>query len=231
MKIAVLSDLHSNKYALKATLNYLENREIDKFIFLGDFFGYYPWAQETFELIKPILNKSIRILGNHDSLIIQKETPKILPEYWDVILQNRQNLSEEAIIWLKSLDSKSEIYIDNIKLKLFHGTPDNSLNGRFYPDNEIKYDWFPLENEILFLGHTHYPLIKKITDKSYIINPGSIGQPRDGNLESSLIIFDTSNLSFELIRQNYPILKAINELKEMHWYPRAINSLLKKKSG
>ena len=67
MNIAVLSDIHSNKYALSETLKFLENKDIDKYIFLGDYFGYYPWAKETFTLLRSYFNKSHHILGNHDN--------------------------------------------------------------------------------------------------------------------------------------------------------------------
>ena len=227
MNIAVLSDIHSNKYALSATLQFLEDKNIDRFIFLGDFFGYYPWAAETFNMIEKLFPKSIHILGNHDELIKIKEPPIPTPEYWNVIIQNKNNLSAEAIKWLSGLKPEKKLTLDNINFKLYHGTPANPLMGRFYPDNKEEYEWFPKENEVLLMGHTHYPLLIKTRENGLIINPGSVGQPRDGILNSSLCIITTEDLKVNFFRVPYLIDEAISELKKINWYPRAINSLKK----
>ncbi len=227
MNIAVLSDIHSNKYALKATLEYLKERDIDQFIFLGDFFGYYPWAQETYVLLKSVFEKSIHILGNHDELLLNKKNLELKPEYWDVLQNNKKELSSEALAWLSTLKAEKKIILDTINFSMHHGTPDDSLSGRYYPDDECKYKWFPLENEILLLGHTHYPLIRKFKEKSLLINPGSVGQPRDGITSSSGCIIDTKTLSVDFFRVPYLNDLITEELINMAWYPRAIQ-LLKK---
>ena len=115
MNIAVLSDIHSNKYALKATLEYLEDKKIEQFIFLGDFFGYYPWAQETYILLKSIFEKSIHILGNHDELLLNEKNIEPKVEYWDVLQKNKNELSPEAIEWLSKLKAEKKIILDRIK--------------------------------------------------------------------------------------------------------------------
>jgi putative phosphoesterase len=225
LKIAVLSDIHSNKFALLETLKFLENKAIDKYIFLGDYFGYYPWASESFSLIEKLFPKSIHILGNHDELIKTNKQPLLLPEYWDVIIQNRNQLSPFALNWLAGLSSQKRVKIENIDFVMYHGTPDDPLHGRFYPDDEREYNWFPEENEILLLGHTHYPILKKTKSNGFIVNPGSVGQPRDGNLNSSFCIIETENLCFDFFRIPYPVKEAIDELLKMDWYTRAIRSL------
>ena len=227
MKIAVLSDIHSNKYALEATLNFLAQKEIEKFIFLGDYFGYYPWAKETFNELGRVSAHSIFIIGNHDELIARSEPPMPLPEYWDVIIQNRSELPVEAIEWLNSLSPEKTVVIDNIVFKLCHGTPESPLSGRFYPDTDKVYDWFPKKNEVLLLGHTHYPIVKKIQNGGVIVNPGSVGQPRDGILDSSFCVVDTKTLDVKVHRVPYFVENVISELEDMNWYPRAIKSLKK----
>ncbi len=227
MNIAVLSDIHSNKFALLATLNFLKEKKIDKYIFLGDFFGYYPWADETFELINDIFLNSIHILGNHDDLIISPKKMVEKPEYWDVIVQNKNNLPKKALHWLISLESEDFFEIDGLNIRICHGTPDDTLMGRYYPDDMKEYAWFPKNNEVLLMGHTHYPLLKKTKNGGLIVNPGSVGQPRDGILESSLCILDTSNLDVTFFRIPYLIDVALTELIKLNWYPRAILALKK----
>lgn len=226
MKIAVISDIHSNKYALKKTLDYLLDKEIDLYIFLGDYFGYYPWALETFNLLKKYFSKSIHIIGNHDSLILLDE-PKEHLEYWDVIKQNKLDLNGEALEWLSKLKKTDTVTIDNLCFKLYHGTPDNCLLGRFYPDNEVEYDWFPNPNEVILLGHTHYPLLKEFKNGGVVINPGSVGQSREGDINASFCIFDTDNKSTNFVKLDFNVNRVIKELEDINWYPRAIQSLRK----
>jgi len=226
MKIAILSDIHSNKYALSRCLEFLNKEEIDKFLFLGDYFGYYPWAMETYDLLMKNLTKSEFILGNHDYFILNPNQAESL-DFYAVIEKNRANLIEQGVNWLSGLSTLNKINLDGRDIIMLHGTPDDFLNGRFYPDNTASYDWFPGEKEILLMGHTHYPIVKRFSNGGIIINPGSVGQPRDGNLASSFCILDTETDEIEIIRLPMPLDFNIDELRSLNWYEKAINSLRK----
>lgn len=230
MKVAILSDIHSNKYALAKVLETLmADHEIKHYIILGDFFGYYPWAQEVYDLVMSIPGEVFCISGNHDELMARPFSPDSQPEYWDVLKQNWDSLTDEAKMWISGLKPKLEIVIDNVEFKLYHGTPDDPLYGRFYPDYSGHIDWFPSDDEVILLGHTHYPLFIRTEKNGLIINPGSVGQPRDLNLDSSFCVFDTILRSVEHKRISYDVSQTIEELKRMNWYPRAIKSLEKTK--
>lgn len=226
MRIAILSDIHSNKYAFLKAIELIDQNKIDKLIFLGDFFGYYPWASETFELLNKLPSDSLSILGNHDIMIRDTDNlPSPLPEYYPVILQNRAELSFKGIDWLNCLNPIKEVNLSNYKFKLFHGTPDDPINGRFYPDNDNQYDWFPKKNELVLMGHTHYPLAFKCLSGGWIINPGSVGQPRKKGSKPSFCIIDLDDFKVEFIEFSYDVQSAIAELESVNWYPRAIESL------
>lgn len=225
MRIALLSDIHCNAFALKESLSFLSNKKIEQYIFLGDHFGYYPWANDTWELLQPYLIEGIFLLGNHDELLVRDSDPDELPEYWEVILQNKHELPQKALEWLKQLKPMQSCELDGVQFTLVHGTPEIPLNGRFYPDNEEKYAWFPQSNrEVVIMGHTHYPLAKQ-ANGGWILNPGSIGQPRDGQSSSSMCIFETETMQSTFHRVPYNVESTILKLKQMNWYPRAINSL------
>lgn len=228
MRIAILSDIHCNAFALRNVLDFMKDQRIDHYILLGDCFGYFPWAAETWELIASLQSNLTAIIGNHDELIIREKDPDPLPDYWSPIESNRKDLPEEAIDWLKGLKSDLRITLDNTRFRLVHGTPDNSLYGRFYPDNEMMYDWFPKEDEVLLLGHTHYPLLRKI-DHALIINPGSVGQPRDGIQMASCCIFETNSREASFHRLTFDVEHCITLLENLNWYPHAIKTLKKKK--
>lgn len=227
MKIAILSDIHCNVFALKNVLEFIESKHVDKYIFLGDYFGYYPWAKETYDLLMTVKEDSFFLIGNHDKLLIEPK-PLNVPEYYHVIEDNKSQLSHDALFWLKQLPLHKEMEFDGIKISAFHGTPTDILNGRYYPDNNNSYDWFPKRNEVILLGHTHYPLANHIENGGLIINPGSIGQPRDGILSSSFCIFDTLEEKVNFFRVKFDVPLIVSKLEEVNWYPKAINSLKKK---
>lgn len=230
MRIAVLSDLHSNAFALREVLKEVESRCLDEIWLLGDIFGYYPWAADTFELLQPFQNNTRTILGNHDLLLLRDTPPSPKPSYWNAAVQNRMELEarcSEAMSWLASLELEINFICDGLNIRFCHGTPDNPRDGRYYPDNTSTYSWFPSENEILFLGQTHYPLIRTLETGGIIINPGSVGQPRDFDSRPAWGVFDTNTHLFELCRTRYDQFHCIQILEEMNWDKGATKSLNK----
>lgn len=233
MRLGILSDIHSNYFALKSVIDEAKKESLDGYIILGDIFGYYPWAIETYNLIREIDIFKI-IKGNHD-MIITEESFEIEIDYWEMAQENKKSLLSiypESILWLRNLKHYYTFNINNsIECSLFHGTPDDPVNGRYYPDDEKDYNWFPAHNKIIMLGHTHYPLLRKKSNGGYIINPGSVGQPRDGITDSSWVVFDTIKLAFKFKRTKYDLSKAVKTLIEMNWDRRAIDSLQKNYKG
>jgi putative phosphoesterase len=234
MKVVLLSDIHSNKYALEAVLRDVELTEYTSIFVLGDIFGYYPWASETYELLKPFLSKIVAIKGNHDALLLTTNVPSPEPSYWKAAQQNSQELmaqSPEAMHWLQSLDFMHSFERDEKKITLVHGTPENPESGRFYPDNANQYPWFPKANEWIFGGHTHYPLYKEFEGGGCFVNPGSVGQPREGEPSAKWAIVDLMSQEVVFRKSVYNQLEAMRELTEMQWDERAIKALNKTKSG
>lgn len=235
MKIAIISDIHSNYFALKAVLEDIKNQKIERLIVLGDIFGYYPWATETYELLIPYIKDSIFIKGNHDQLLLEEKPPLNPPSYWKAAKQNESDLLKkypESIVWLKSLSFGLKFRLKDLSFNIVHGTPADKENGRFYPDDKNIHPWFPEKNKLLFIGHTHYPLIRDLRpSKGIVFNPGSVGQPRDGNPMPSWGYLNTRNLEFKFKRTNYNNFDAIKLLKDLDWEKRSILSLNKKNKG
>ncbi|WP_421941598.1 metallophosphoesterase family protein [Pedobacter sp.] len=231
MNVAIISDIHSNHFALKAVLDEFDKYEIRKLIILGDIFGYYPWAVETFSLLEPYLENAYVIKGNHDELLLEDVAPTPPPSYWDAAKQNEIELKSkkpDALLWLDRLSYSTEFKLENIHFRLYHGTPDDPKMGRYYPDDSKAYDWDIKRNEIMLLGHTHYPLLRE-SNNGVIFNPGSVGQPRDGNPMPSWGIFDTEKKIFKFVRTKYDNFAVMNILSELNWESKAILSLNKNK--
>ncbi len=232
MKIAILSDIHSNAHALTAVLKKVDQIKVSRIIILGDIFGYYPWAVETYKLISH--RETIIIKGNHDALVYEQKIPEPCPVYWKTAKDNEKKLKAkypQALKWLKTLKFQNEKIIEDIKFLMFHGTPENPKEGRFYPDNAQSFSWFPGQGEIVLLGHTHYPMERRIPLGGIILNPGSVGQPRDGNPFPSWCVLDTRDLSIVWERTKYDYLKAIKELEDLNWDKRFIMALQKTLKG
>src|SRR5262249_14348656 len=112
-----------------------------------------------------------------------------------------------------------------------HGTPSDPLNGRHYPDNPDDPLGRPGEWEILLMGHTHYPYVRTTEDGRLIVNPGSVGQPRDGDVRASWGWLYPHEQRFELHRTEYDVAHAVELLTRMGWCRLAIEALRKDYRG
>jgi len=232
VKIALLSDIHSNSFALQAVLAEVAAGGPDRVILLGDTFGYYPWAVETWRLIEPL--DVFAVLGNHDQLVLDVAPPDPEPVYWDLAKQNERELIEaapEAITWLRTLSPHAELAVDSRRVLCCHGTPDDPLNGRYYPDNPQDPTGGVAAGEILLLGHTHYPLVRPLAHGGLVINPGSVGQPRDGDLRASWGWLFPQESRFEPVRTEYDVASALKLLTQRGWCKLAIEALRKDYRG
>jgi predicted phosphodiesterase len=234
MKAIVLADIHSNAFALAAVLGDAVAVPFDEVWILGDIFGYYPWAVETFDLLDRHRPYCRAVLGNHDILVASGAPIREQFGYAEAAAHNSIALKRQrpqAFEWLSSLPLGLSFSHSGLRVQLYHGTPDNPQNGRLYPDQLETYPWFPGDNEYLFLGHTHYPLDRQLPHGGRIINPGSVGQPRDGAPAAAWGVFDLETGVFEFRRSSYDHVSARKELEKMNWDARTIAALNKERPG
>jgi predicted phosphodiesterase len=230
MRCAVIADIHANKHAVAAVADSIREHDVDLVLNAGDTFGYYPWAQEAFELLRTLPGHSV--LGNHDALVRGAARPERPPSYWDAIEQNRQTLAPAARQWLWSLPCELRLDLDGRPVRMMHGTPDDPLEGRLYPDRQGPDPaWLPGQGEVLILGHTHYPVIEPTTGGGLLLNPGSVGQPRDGCPLPSWVLLETRELTATLFRVHYDRHAAMRELRAAGWDERSVQALDKTTSG
>ncbi len=183
MKITVLADVHGNIFALRAVLSALKDR-VDTILFLGDLAGYYPFVNDCVALWET--KKIIGIRGNHDEILIdciKNEKPpnrSYCQRYGSALTRSWQSLSKESKLLVQSWPLQRQLVLASTTISMFHGSPWKPLEGRIYPDFT---DWGRFDDcpaDIILLGHTHYPLTKRWKGK-LILNPGSVGQPRDSS--------------------------------------------------
>ena len=196
MKIAIISDIHGNLTALNTVLEEIGDMRI---LCCGDIVGYNPWPNEVIEIV---INKKIAsVMGNHDFATVIGNTSDFNPIAARAIEWTIEKIMEDNIEFLKSLPLK---YNDE-NFVIVHGSPRDQLNEYVYPEHPYIESFLEdITQDILILGHTHIPFVKRFSDK-VILNPGSVGQPRDGNPYASYAILDAEKKEVDIKRVKYDI--------------------------
>ena len=192
MKIAVISDIHANVYALMNVLEDIDNEKVDIIICLGDLVGYGPHPNEVISMIKE--RHILCIKGNYDNSVVDNEYSYIretpinsfsLP--WAV-----NELKEENRIFLENLPSAITLNIANKNLLFVHGSP-NKINEYLFKDGDNTLDTMnSISADVLICAHTHIPGIKEFGTKVYV-NCGSIGKPKIGRPNITYCILNVNN--------------------------------------
>jgi putative phosphoesterase len=210
MKIAFLSDIHSNIHALNEVIKKIESINIDEIWCCGDIVGYNAFPRECIELLKEKNVKSTK--GNHEQILINGKT-YLLNEFGIAgVLFNREVLDDDEIKYLDLLPENTTINIDYLNFFISHGSPQNNLFGYVFPWSSEKYlsdISKDLDSDVIILGHTHIQMEAKVGHKLFL-NPGSVGQPRDSIPKACFMVFDTDIKKAEWYRVSYDIDAAAN---------------------
>ncbi|MFZ5516314.1 MAG: metallophosphoesterase family protein [Candidatus Zhuqueibacterota bacterium] len=226
MRYAIISDIHSNLEALETVLKLIEKEHIDKIFCLGDVVGYGPFPNECLNLVKQ--NCEVILTGNHDFACIEKSELLYFNQFakeaieWTVTQLSDETLREIANL---PLEHKGDNYC------LVHSNPyaPSSWDYILSIDDAI-FNFSKFNEQLCFIGHSHQPIIyienrdanySFTTDREleikeghrYIINVGSVGQPRDNNPKSAFGIFDTQTRSYQLKRISYDIHKTYDAMR------------------
>ncbi len=209
--IAVISDLHSNLEALEAVLKDIQSKKISKIFCCGDIVGYNTNPNEVCELLE---KKQVTcILGNHDQAILSKDY-SWFNSVAEVALQwTQENISKKSTSFLKSLSTFHEEIIENKKHFFVHGSPEDHLYQYVFPgvsDKILEKFLKSTKADVLVMGHTHFPFTRKLGNK-LVVNPGSVGQPRDNNPKASYAIMD--GLEASIRRVPYDFITTQKKLK------------------
>lgn len=198
MKIAFISDIHGNYEALKAVLSELDKFGIYRVYCAGDIAGYYTQINECCNELR---SRGIpSVMGNHDWYMAGGGFCPRSKSVNDCLEYQRGVISKENLDWLKSLPV--QIQVDRIKI--VHGGWADPVDEYLKPTR----DYFEkIEGKVFVSGHTHVQTLHKFGDKTYC-NPGSVGQPRDGDPRAAFAIYDGQD--FELHRVEYDMQKVFD---------------------
>jgi len=221
MRYAIVSDIHSNLEALNSALEIINKMNVNAVFSCGDIIGYGPNPEECINIIKKLSADSV--VGNHDYAVNHREEEELFNAYARLAIQwTRKVLTAESQLFIKNLP----LFIEHKDFTLFHGSLDkNNPFDYILSLQDASLSFKNIKTQVGFFGHSHiagyfvkskenrinyFPCISgcKINlkaDEKYLINVGSIGQPRDGNPKGAFAIYDTEKQTVEIIRFTYDI--------------------------
>ncbi len=201
MKLAFISDIHGNYEALKAVLSQLDAMAISQIYCAGDIVGYYPQINECCEELRARNIPSV--MGNHDWYMAGGGFCPRSRSVNDCLAYQRTIFKESHLQWLKTLPIQLRVG----DVQIVHGGWGDPIDEYLKPTDEY-FD--QVVGRFFVSGHTHIQLVQRFGPKVYC-NPGSVGQPRDGDPRAAFATFEGG--SFELHRVEYDMQKVFALMK------------------
>lgn len=215
MKIGLLADIHANVDALRACLRSARQEGVVRLLVAGDFVGYYYFAHEIMALLDEWEWSGVR--GNHEEMLVAwqagRDRDAIHRRYGSGIAMAAELLDEEQLTRLERLPQLEDIEVDGRRAVMFHGTP-TSTTTYVYPSAtaaDIAGLTVP-EADIIVCGHTHYPVIWSVRG-GLIVNPGSVGQPRNRVPGAHWAIWDTATGLVDKRVEQYDMQRLVAECR------------------
>jgi putative phosphoesterase len=217
MKVSILSDIHSNLSALESVLQDIPT-DIDQIIACGDIIGYGPKPRQCVNKI--IKNGDICIKGNHEKALLNGERFNASSARYG-LKHTREQLYSKHFNWIEGLQDS----IETTDTLICHSHPDPDIDDHIYPKNiEDSFSEYFENNDILIYGHTHIPVVKNIHD-TLVVNPGSVGQPRDNNTKASYAIVNLDTFESEIRRIQYDIDQTIDNMHKYNFPKDSISRI------
>ena len=225
MRIAIISDIHSNLEALKKALDLIASSNVQEIVCLGDIIGYGANPNECLNLVRA--TTPYILLGNHDEAAINLSKTEYFNPYARVAAEwTNQKLTEENSDFIKKLPYTLTLH----ELLFVHSSPYEPEEWHYIltsADAQMNFSYYP--TPLCFIGHTHVPGIfcedgwTRIISagKKFLVNVGSIGQPRDQDWRLSFGVFDTESWTYENIRCEYDVKTAAEKIR-LEGLPKAL---------
>jgi putative phosphoesterase len=197
MRLGVISDIHANRVALDTVLEAMPC--VDRLVCAGDVIGYNPWPAECVETVR---ERSIPcVQGNHDWAVDTPEQYRSNAMAHKGLLYAAEHLSDEQREWLRTLP-ESRSFVDG-RVRVVHSHP--TKRGRYVrPPQFSSLEPHLGSEEVLILGHTHIQHHEQVGE-TLVVNPGSVGQPRDRDPRAAYAIIDLDDGTVDEHRIDYDI--------------------------
>lgn len=200
-KIAIISDIHGNQFALDAVIADITTRKVDEVLVGGDMVGRGPQGTAVVDAIQRCGWRSVR--GNHEEYLIAFREKKVDPEWlkvkaWAASRWMAAELSEGAYQFIKTLpfSLRSEKEKEVI---LFHGTPRSNCEGLgvWSEDALLRETLFSEDCEVMLVAHTHRAYSWRLEER-LLVNVGSVGLPFNGNQNAQYTIIEKTQVGWKV---------------------------------
>ncbi|MFR3567710.1 MAG: metallophosphoesterase family protein [Paraclostridium sordellii] len=234
MRIATISDIHSNLYALNEVLADIEKRNVDMVVCTGDLVGYATRPNEVIETLRK--NKVLTIMGNYDEAIgnfkiicgCDYPDPKDAEKASLSMKFTSEETTDENKAYLRNLPKEAVISFNNKTIRFVHGS--TRLINEYLKENSREADEVMnnLDEDILVCGHTHIPYVKYYGEK-LLVNAGSVGKSKTGSPNANYVIIDIidSIVEVEIIEVFYDFEKVAKEIEENKILPNDFARLIR----
>lgn len=219
MRLAIISDIHSNLEALDAVISDIRSRRADRIVCLGDIVGYGADPEACIGMVRT--NAEFAVLGNHDWAIVHREDPgwrrRFNPMAVEVATWTAEKLSAEDLGYLSALPLK----VSRDNMMFVHSAPRNPTEWDYvFTAFEARHYTKHFTERLCFIGHSHVPGVYSLDAdvNGYspvgrcIINVGSVGQPRDGDWRASYGLLDTVAGTYDNLRIEYDVDAAMKKI-------------------
>ena len=228
MRLAVLSDIHGNLEALEAVLIAVDQEGADQLLVLGDLVGYGPDPAACIHRLREA--GAVCVLGNHDQALVDgQRVHELNTMARDTLLESRALVAEEELRYIRSFAYR---HVEGEGV-FAHANPVCPEEWQtLYLLQHVRWCLEQLEWRIAFVGHTHHaalfcqmesgpvPLTSSelaIGRHRYLVNTGSVGQPRDGDPRASFALWDVDAEHVELRRTEYPLRRTQEKIHDLGW--------------
>jgi predicted phosphodiesterase len=227
MRVAVVSDIHANLHAFEAVLAAIEGERVDAVWCLGDIVGYGPQPNRCCELVAA--HAEISLAGNHDLAVLGRvDLDEFAPEAAAVVRWTAGVLEPAARSYLESLSPSAE----TAQAALFHGSPSDPVWEYVLSPEAALAALQVARRPLVLVGHSHVALQVglsafsltgglapdgtevELDEARWLLNPGSVGQPRDGDPRAAWLELDFEGRRARFHRESYDIARTQEELRE-----------------
>ncbi len=227
MRVAVISDIHGNLHALEAVLAALDADPVDELWCLGDIVGYGPKPNECCALVRE--RARVSLCGNHDLAV--RGTLDLAEFSGDAAAAaawTRKVLDDDALEWLQGLEPSGEAQ----GVQLFHGSARDPVWEYVLSDEAAVTTLLLTESQLVLVGHSHAALqialrgseldgglapngtVLGLGEARWLLNPGSVGQPRDGDPDAAYLVLDLDARTATYRRERYDVARTQAEMRQ-----------------
>ena len=226
MRVAVISDIHANLHALTAVIAEVDGERPDAIWCLGDLVGYGPRPNECCSTVRT--RADLGLVGNHDLVVLgQVDVTEFNPEARRAVAWTQGVLNDDSRRYLAGL--RPQATADGVEL--YHGSPRNAV-WEYVLDTEAIQAAFSHSNaKVILIGHSHIPIVAHLTghdvqaahapesteadlgDGRLLLNPGSVGQPRDGDPRAAWLLLDLDDGRVWFRRVEYEVTRTQEEIR------------------